>query len=94
MRRFVMMGLGLLAVGAVGCATSGQIEKEARLHDMKADNAAHMRDYMTAQNEKSEAERLHRKAVKKAYKEGVTDSVVVPVAPSEVPHDPPPGFAP
>ncbi len=90
MRRLVMMGLGLLAVGAVGCATSGQIEREAQIHDMKADNAAHIRDYLTAQNEKSEAERMHRKAVKKAFNEGVTDTVIVPVVPSDVPHEPPP----
>jgi hypothetical protein len=92
--RKVMLGLALFALGAVGCATSAQIEKEARRHDLRADNAAHIRDYQTASAEKAEAERLHRKAVKKAYKEGVTDTVVVPVSPSEVPHEPPPVVAP
>jgi len=78
----------LIAVAAVtfaGCATSAKIEKEARVHDLRADAAASIRDYDRASQEKSEAERLHRKAIKRAYKEGTT-GVVVPSEPEIVPH--------
>ena len=89
--RHVLIGLGLFAMTAGGCATSSQVEKEARRHDQRADAAAQLREYDKAAQEKAEAERLHRKAVKKAYNEEATDTVVVPSSPpSEVPHEPPP----
>ena len=92
--RKVLLGLGLFGLTMAGCATSAQIEREARLHDMRADAAARIRDYDRASAEKSEAERLHAKAVKKAVNEGNTSGVVIPTAPTEVPHDPAPLEAP
>ena len=77
--------IGVAAVTLMGCATSAKIEKEARVHDLRADAAASIRDYDRASAEKSEAERLHRKAIKRAYKEGTT-GVVVPSEPQVVPH--------
>lgn len=77
--------IGVAAVTLVGCATSAKIEKEARVHDLRADAAASIRDYDRASQEKAEAERLHRKAIKRAYKEGTT-GVVVPSEPQVVPH--------
>ncbi len=78
------IGLGLLVAAAFGCASSTELENKSRVHSLRADAAASARDYGTAAREKQEAERLHAKAVKKAYKEGttVTDTVVVP---SDVP---------
>jgi hypothetical protein len=79
----------LIAVAAVAlsaCASSAKIEKEARLHDMRADAAASIRDYDRAAAEKSEANKLHQKAIKRAYKEGNT-GVIVPAEPQVVPHE-------
>ena len=87
--RHVLIGLGLFAMTAGGCATSTQLERDARQHDLRADAASQMRDYDRAAKEKEEAERLHRKAVKKAYKEGAAETVIVPTTPSVVPHEPP-----
>jgi sRNA-binding protein len=81
------IGLGLLIVGLVGCASSTELENKARVHTMRADAAASVRDYDTAAQEKQKAEELHAKAVKRAYKEGVTNDVVVP---SDVPASPTP----
>ena len=86
----LLLGLGVFGLTLAGCATSTQIEREARLHDMRADAAANIRDYDRASQEKAEAERLHAKAVKRAYKEGNAAGVVIPATPSEVPHEPPP----
>ena len=82
-----MLGLGLLALGAVGCASSTELENKARVHTLRADAAASTRDYARAASEKEEAQRLHSKAVKKAYKEGRTMDVEVP---SDVPASPTP----
>ncbi|HZS35427.1 MAG TPA: hypothetical protein VFF06_01295 [Polyangia bacterium] len=87
MRR-LLVAVGLLGLGAVGCANSTKLERESRLHYMRADAAGSVRDYNRAAAEKSEAERLHGKAVKKAYKEGNSPSVVIPAAPEEVPAPP------
>jgi hypothetical protein len=82
MRHFLLaVAVGTLA----GCATSAQIEKEARLHDMRADAASTIRDYDVAAAEKHEAQRLHQKALKRAYKEG-NSGVVIPSEPQTVPH--------
>jgi len=81
------IGLGLLIVGFVGCASSTELENKARVHTMRADAAASVRDYDTAAQEKQKAEELHAKAVKRAYKEGATNDVVVP---SDVPAPPAP----
>lgn len=74
-----MVGVGLLAVA--GCATSTQLENESRVHSLRADQFASLRQYDVASREQQEAERLHQKAEKKAYKEGRSDVVV----PAEVP---------
>lgn len=78
------------AIAFAGCASATKVEREAKIHDMRADAAGRMRDYDRAAAEKAEAERLHAKAVKRSYKEGTTDQVVIPTAPAEVPHEPPP----
>jgi hypothetical protein len=83
-----LLWLGVLAF--TGCASAAKLENQAKLHDMRADNAAQMRDYSKASAEKAEAERLHAKAVKRAYKEGTTDQVIIPTPPSSVPHEPTP----
>ena len=83
--RKLLVGVGLLVLGAAGCATSTQLERESRAHLNRADALASTRDYDRASQEKGEADRLHRKAVKKAYKEGNAASVAVPGAPVEVP---------
>jgi hypothetical protein len=74
-----MVGLGLLAFA--GCASSTQLENESRAHGLRADEAARQRQYDVAWREQQEAERLHHKAEKKAYKEGRSDVVV----PADVP---------
>ena len=81
------IGLCLLAIGFFGCASSTELENKARVHTLRADAAASVRDYNTAAHEKQEAEELHSKAVKKAYKEGRTSDVTVP---ADVPANPTP----
>ena len=81
------IGLSLLVVGLFGCASSTDLENRSRVHTMRADAAAQVRDYNTAASEKQRAEELHAKAVKRAYKEGVTNDVTVP---SDVPASPTP----
>jgi len=87
MRR-TLLWLGALAF--CGCASAAKIERQAKLHDMRADAAARVRDYDRAAAEKAEAQRLHAKAVRRAYQEGTTEQVVIPTPPGEVPHEPPP----
>jgi len=81
------IGLGLIVVGFFGCASSTELEDKARVHTLRADAAASVRDYDTAATEKHKAEELHAKAVKKAYKEGNTSVVAVP---GDVPVSPTP----
>ena len=81
------IGLGLLVLGFVGCASSTELENKSRVHTMRADAAASVRDYDTASREKHEAEELHAKAVSKAAREGRTDDVTVP---ADVPANPNP----
>jgi hypothetical protein len=81
------IGLGLLVMGFFGCASSTELENKSRVHTMRADAAASVRDYNTAAQEKQQAEELHAKAVKRAYKEGATNDVTVP---SDVPVSPTP----
>lgn len=81
------IGLGLIVAGLFGCASSTELENKSRVHTMRADAAASVRDYDTAAREKHEAEELHAKAVNKSYKEGRTDDVQVP---SDVPVNPSP----
>ena len=81
MRRW-MLAVGLILGGAVaGCASSTQLENEARVHSLRADAAAHGRDYNTAYKEQEKARELHNDAVQKAYKEGRPDVYV----PADVP---------
>jgi outer membrane murein-binding lipoprotein Lpp len=87
MRR-TLLWLGALAF--CGCASAAKLERQAKEHDMRADSAARVRDYDRAAAEKAEAQHLHAKAVKRAYKEGTTEQVVIPTPPAEVPHDAPP----
>lgn len=77
----------LLALGAAGCASSTQLEDKARVHQLRADAAAQSQDYEKAAEEQEKAQRLHEKAVERAYKEGKAGEVVVP---SDVPYPPPP----
>ncbi len=81
------IGLVVLVAGFVGCASSTELENQARVHTLRADAAAQVRDYDTASREKHEAEELHAKAVSKAYKEGRTVDVSVP---ADVPASPTP----
>ena len=81
------IGMGLLCLGFFGCASSTELENKSRVHTMRADAAAGVRDYDTAAQEKHKAEELHAKAVKKAYGEGRTDDVTVP---ADVPANPNP----
>jgi hypothetical protein len=78
------------ALALVGCASASKLEREAKIHDQNADAAARLREYDRASAEKSEAQRLHAKAVKRAYKEGSTEQVVIPTTPSQTPHEAPP----
>ena len=81
------LGLGLLVVGAIGCASSTELENKSRIHTLRADAAASARDYEVAAREQEKARDLHAKAVEKAYKEGRTLDVAVP---SDVPATPTP----
>ena len=81
------IGLGLLIVGAIGCASSTELEDKSRVHTLRADAAASARDYQLAAREQDKARELHAKAVNKAYKEGRTIDVAVP---SDVPATPTP----
>jgi len=81
------IGLGLLVAGFFGCASSTELENKARVHTLRADAAASVRDYDTAAAEKHKAQELHAKAVQKAYKEGNTSVVEVP---GDVPATPTP----
>lgn len=87
MRRIILSVLCVSLLGAAGCATSAELEQKARIHDMRADAAASVRDYDRAANEKEKAAHLHEKAVKKAYKEGLSSEVALPPAPSYIPHE-------
>jgi hypothetical protein len=73
-----------------GCASAAKLEREAKVHDQRADAAARVRDYDRASSEKAEAQHLHAKAVKRAYKEGTTEQVIIPTPSPETPHDAPP----
>lgn len=86
-----MVGVGLLALSAFGCASSQKLEDEARVHQLRADAAASRRDYTVAAEEQHEAAALHEKAVKRAYKEGNAQQVTVPsaVPPPNLPPQPP-----
>lgn len=68
--------LGFIVCGAGACASSVELENQSRVHTLRADAAAQGRDYAVAAREKEEAQELHEKAMKKAYKEGRTDVVV------------------
>jgi hypothetical protein len=81
------IGLGLLIVGAIGCASSTELEDKSRVHTLRADAAASARDYQLAAREQDKARELHAKAVEKAYKEGRTIDVTVP---ADVPATPTP----
>ncbi|HEX6838054.1 MAG TPA: hypothetical protein VF334_15860 [Polyangia bacterium] len=81
------IGLGLLIVGAIGCASSTELEDKSRVHTLRADAAASARDYQLAAREQDKARELHAKAVNKAYKEGRAIDVAVP---SDVPATPTP----
>jgi hypothetical protein len=70
--------VGVLALGGIGCASSTKLENESRVHSLRADSAAQARDYSRAAQEQAEAQRLHDKAVQRAYKEGTAKEVVVP----------------
>jgi hypothetical protein len=70
-----------LAVGSVGCASSTELENEARIHTLRADAAAKDRDFGKAQKEQEKAQSLHTEAIEKAAKEGRTDVTV----PADVP---------
>ena len=77
MLRMTLFG-GILAAMLGGCATTSELEDAARAHALRADQLAAGGDYESAAREKSEADRLHAKAVKKAYKRGETAAVQVP----------------
>jgi hypothetical protein len=79
--RILVVVVELLAVVAVGCASSTELENQARVHSLRADAAARARDYDHAAKEEEEAQELHQKAVKRAYKEGRADVIV----PADVP---------
>lgn len=81
------IGLGLLVAGAIGCASSTELEDKSRVHSLRADAAASARDYQVAAREQEKARELHAKAVNKAYKEGRTIDVTVP---ADVPATPTP----
>jgi hypothetical protein len=84
--RVLLVGAALL-VGA-GCANSTALERASREHETRAQSLAQARDYDDAAVEHHEAQRLHAKAVKKAYKEGNSASVAIP----EPPTQPPPAY--
>jgi len=67
---------GLFAVAS--CATSSQIEDQARMHADRSEHAAARGDYELAAREKQKADSQHAKAVKRAYKQGQTAGVEVP----------------
>jgi hypothetical protein len=59
-----------LAVGASGCATSGQEQQRALAHQQNSDNAAANGQYGIAGAEQRKAEDSHHKAATKAIDEG------------------------
>jgi sRNA-binding protein len=69
---------GFFAFAAIGCASSTELENQSRVHSLRADAAAQVRDYNRAAKEKEEAQNLHEKAVHRAEKEGRAPEVVVP----------------
>ena len=79
------IGLCLLVAGAVGCASSTELENKSRIHSLRADAAASARDYEVAAKEQDKARDLHAKAVEKAYKEGRATEVEVPADVPAVP---------
>ncbi len=80
--------IGAAALGFAGCANSMALERASRDHEARASSLAQARDYDDAAMEHREAQRLHAKAVKKAYKEGNSASVAIPEPPSQ----PPPAY--
>ena len=70
----------LLAAVLGGCASTSEIEDQARTHALRSQQAAARGDYELAAREKDEADNLHKKAVKHAYKHGETENVTVPAS--------------
>jgi hypothetical protein len=88
----ILMCAGALALLVGGCATSAETEQQARLHDVRARNAAAYENYDVAAAEKHEADRLHAKAAAERANAASNGDVVpapAPVAPVEVPPPPP-----
>jgi hypothetical protein len=88
------MKRGLLFAGAMalfigGCATSGETERKAEIHDQRARSAASVEAYDTAAAEKHEADRLHAKAARQAADDGTVIVAPAPPAVEVVPAPPP-----
>ena len=70
--------LGVVTVAlllAPACASSTQLERDAQVHQLRAQRAMERNDFDRAENERMEAARLHEKAVRRAYKEGNAGNV-------------------
>ncbi len=72
-----MVVMALLA----GCATSGEVRREAMVHQQRADWAAAQGDYRRAVHEQREADRLMREADRRAWEERAGTYVPPPPPP-------------
>jgi hypothetical protein len=88
-KRFLFAGALALLVG--GCATSGETERRAQVHESRARQAAAYEDYDRAADEKREALKLHAKAAEQRSDEYPNDTPPPPPPPADyVPPPPPP----
>lgn len=90
MSRTLMLA-GAFALCVAGCASSGETERRAEVHDTRARQAAAYEDYDRAAQEKHEADRLHAKAATQRANEAASGEVTTPPPPpAELPPPPPP----
>jgi outer membrane murein-binding lipoprotein Lpp len=83
---------GALGLVVAGCASSGETERRAQIHEQQARQAASYEDYDRAAQEKHEAQRLHAKAANQRVDENYGEPVAPPppaVPPDYVPPPPP-----
>jgi hypothetical protein len=68
--RSVLIGFGLLVLGASGCASSAEsVARQAAVHQQRADTWAARRDYRRAAIEQQRADELNREAYRRANRD-------------------------
>lgn len=69
MRRAVVLGIGVLMLGAVGCASSGRVLRSAAEHEQRAADLEARGDYYGADRQRAAAQKQREKAARRAQLE-------------------------